>query len=73
MWNIKKASSEESEVAVPSSRPSMFMNPYEITKHELMNKLKFFAVFVGSIVVIPKLLRGVGLMESISGIPLTRR
>jgi hypothetical protein len=74
MWNLKKASSEE-EVAVPSSsssRPSMFMNPYEVTKQELLKKLKFFAVYLGGIVIVPKLLRSIGLLEPI-GIPLTRR
>jgi len=48
------------------------MNPQEITKNELMTKLKFFGAFIATIVVVPKLLRVVGLLEPLD-IPLTRR
>jgi len=73
MWNIKKASEGSEEVAVrPSSSKQMFMNPYEITKNELFNKLKFFAVYISGIVIVPKLLRTLGLFEPL-GIPVTRR
>ena len=72
MWNIKKA--EEASAPSSSSRQtSPFMNPYELTKLELVNKLKFFGIFIASIVVIPKLLRGAGLIEPLGAIPLTRR
>ena len=50
----------------------MMMNPYEITKQELVKKLKFFAIYVGSIVLVPKLLRSLGFLAPL-GIPLTRR
>ena len=69
MWNIKKASPEE---ASSSSRPSLMMNPYEVTKQELLKKLKFFGFYIAGIVVVPHLLRSVGLLEPL-GIPLTRR
>jgi hypothetical protein len=69
MWNIKKAEEPQSS----TSRPSAFMNPYELTKLELMNKLKFFGVFLAGIVVLPKLLRSLGLVEPITSLPLTRR
>ena len=74
MWNIKKAQNEETAGSSSSSskQPSFLMNPYELTKIELMNKLKFFGIFVASIVVIPKLLRSVGVLEPLD-IPLTRR
>lgn len=71
MWNIKRA---EEELAVPSN-PSgnrMMMNPYELTKNELVRKLKFFGVYISVIVVVPKLLEAFGLVEPM-GIPLTRR
>lgn len=77
MWNIKK-SSEEETVAKPSSRAAsssgnMFMNPYEITKTELMRKIKFFAVYIGGMVVVPELLRSLGLIAPLAEIPLSRR
>ena len=77
MWNLKKAASEEEGVvstrpASSSRGPSMMMNPYEITKQELVRKLKFFAIYVGSIVLVPKLLRSLGFLAPL-GIPLTRR
>jgi hypothetical protein len=73
MWNIKKAQSEEQSGSSSSSKqPSFLMNPQEITKNELMTKLKFFGAFIATIVVVPKLLRGVGLLEPLD-IPLTRR
>jgi hypothetical protein len=72
MWNIKKTD-ESSEVAVrPSSSSAALMNPYEITKQELMKKLKFFAAYIGGIVLVPKFLRSLGLLEPL-GVPLTRR
>jgi hypothetical protein len=70
MWNIKKASPEEASSS--SARPSLMMNPYETTKQELMRKLKFFGVYIASMVIVPQLLRSVGLLEPL-GIPLTRR
>jgi hypothetical protein len=60
MWNIRKASPEE---ASSSTRPSMMMNPYEVTKQELMKKLKFFGVYIAGLVVVPQLLRSVGVLE----------
>ena len=74
MWNIKKA--DESSAGPSSSsgqpQPGFLMNPYEITKQELLRKLKFFGIYVASIVVVPKLLRSLGVLEPL-GIPLTRR
>ncbi len=72
MWNIKKAEEVEETVAVPSSSSARYMNPYEITKNELIKKLKFFAVYVSGIVVVPTILRSLGFMEPL-GVPLTRR
>ena len=76
MWNIKKAeeATEDTTVAVPSSSSSSsrYMNPYEITKEELMKKLKFFAVYVSGIMIVPSVLRSFGLLEPL-GVPLTRR
>jgi hypothetical protein len=69
MWNIKKAQSSEE---TGTKQPSLMMNPYEITKQELMKKIKFMAIYVTGIVVVPKLLRGLGFIEPL-GIPLTRR
>ena len=59
-------------MAVPSSSSSKYMNPYEITKKELFNKLKFFAVYVSGIALVPTILRSLGFMEPL-GVPLTRR
>jgi hypothetical protein len=72
MWNIKKAEEPEEAVAIPSSSSSRYMNPYEITKNELMKKLKFFAVYLSGIVVVPTILRSLGVLEPL-GVPLTRR
>ena len=73
MWNIKKAQSEEQPSSSSSKQqPGFLMNPYEITKQELLRKLKFFGIYVASIVVIPKLLRSIGVLEPLE-IPLTRR
>jgi hypothetical protein len=69
MWNIKKAD-ESSSSGQP--QPSFLMNPYEVTKQELVRKLKFFGIYVASIVVVPRLLRSIGLLEPL-GVPLTRR
>ena len=69
MWNIKKASEEE---VVASSSSRMMMNPYELTKRELLNKLKFFGVYLGAIVLAPRFLRALGFLQPL-GIPLTRR
>ena len=73
MWNIKKAEEPEGTVAVPSSSSSgRYMNPYELTKQELLKKLKFFAVYVSGIVIVPTVLRSLGFIEPL-GVPLTRR
>lgn len=73
MWNIKKsASSEEEVVATTSGNNRLMMNPYELTKRELMNKLKFFGIYIGAIVIVPRLLRALGVMAPL-GIPLTRK
>jgi hypothetical protein len=69
MWNIKKAD-ESSSSGQP--QPGFLMNPYEVTKQELVRKLKFFGIYVASIVVVPRLLRSIGLLEPL-GVPLTRR
>lgn len=69
MWNIKKAQSSEE---TGSKQPSLMMNPYEITKQELFKKVKFMAIYVAGIVIVPKLLRSLGFIEPL-GIPLTRR
>jgi hypothetical protein len=76
MWNIKQSAEEDTLATKPSksSSPSaMFMNPAEITRNELMKKLKFFAAYIGGLVVVPHLLRSVGLLEPLAEIPLTRR
>lgn len=65
MWNIKKSQSSE-------EAPARMLNPYEATKQELYKKLKFFGIYIAGIVVIPKLLRSIGLLEPL-GIPLTRK
>lgn len=49
------------------------MNPYEVTKAELFRKIKFFAVYLGGVVVVPEILRALGVMEPLAEIPLTRR
>lgn len=74
MWNIKKAQSVEDQPSSSSKQqqPGFLMNPYEITKQELMKKLKFFGIYVASMVVIPKLLRSIGVLEPLE-IPFTRR
>ena len=75
MWNIKKSSESEEVVAVApksSSSRGMFMNPYELTMAELVRKIKFFSAYIAGIVVLPKLLRSIGLIEPL-GVPLTRR
>lgn len=72
MWNLKKAEEVGDAPAQSSGKSSPFMNPYELTKLELVAKLKFFGVFLASIVVLPKVLRSFGLLENITVVPLTR-